>query len=141
MREQMKTLFLCVLVMIGVATNTWSVVSGGYVYELGYIATNNSLSNLKCDGTTNDTAAMRTLLTAIGSTKASVVFPSQCLLSTVSVPTNVTIDATSGGGIKVVTGQKVTVRGPIIPRLQQFFFNALPGQGTIDFTVGTALDN
>src|ERR1022692_3432961 len=117
-----------------------SVLSRDFFFGYGYIATNNSISNLKCNGTTNDTAALTALLTAIGSTQVSIVFPSPCLLSTVSIPANVTLDATSGGGIKVETGQKVTVLGPILPTLRQIFFNALPGQGTIDFTGGTALD-
>ena len=117
-----------------------SALSRHLVSGLAYIATHNSISNLKCDGTTNDTQALTALLTTIGPTQASILFPSPCLLSTVSIPANVTLDATSGGGIKVETGQKVTVLGPILPTLRQIFFNALPGQGTIDFTGGTALD-
>jgi hypothetical protein len=115
-------------------------VLGREFSKLDYIATNNSISNLKCNGMTNDTAALTALLAALGSVQASIVFPSHCLLSTVSIPANVTLDATSDGGIMVATGHKVTVLGPIIPRLQQIFFNALPGEGTIDFTGGTALE-
>lgn len=108
----------------------------------GAAAANILLSNgLRCDGTTDDTGAMTALLSSIGTKSAKLVFPNtgQCVLGTVSFPANFSLDFTEGGGIKSTSGQTVTILGPISSSKQQIFFNALPGQGTIDFTGGTAL--
>lgn len=97
--------------------------------------------NMVCDGVTDDTTALTTFLTAIGSsTPARLVFSSgQCLLSTISIPGNVALDATLGGGIKVATGQTVTIKGPILTPPQQMFFNIGPGQGSLSFIGNTGL--
>lgn len=70
------------------------------------------------DGTTDDTAAMTALLGTIGSANAKLVFPSGCnsLLSTITFPTNITLDFSAGGSIKAKTsttpaGNAVFVQG------------------------------
>src|SRR4029077_1773967 len=90
---------------------------------------------MTCDGVSNATTSMSAVLTAIGSTNATIIVPpgQQCLLSSVSFPANVTLDFTYGS-IKVVTGQTVTILGPIMAGRQQIFFNALATQGTVVFT-------
>jgi hypothetical protein len=94
------------------------------------------------DGTTNDTAAMSALLRTVGLSPATLIFPtgSQPLLNTLSFPPNVTLDFSIGGALKPITGQTITVLGRIIGSTRQIFYNALPGQGTIDFTGGYALE-
>lgn len=96
-----------------------------------------------CDGVTNATSALVTLLTAIGSTQARLVFPSSghCLLSNITIPGNITLDFTSGGSIKVVTGQTAHIQGPVLANAtQQVFFNVLPSQGILDmFSSNTSL--
>ena len=93
------------------------------------------------DGRTNDTTAVSALLTTIGSSPARLIFPPgfQTLLNTISFPANVTLDFSAGGALKPATGQTITILGRIIGTTQQIFYNALPGQGTIDFTGGYAL--
>ena len=79
---------------------------------------------MTCNGTSDNTAGMNTLLTAIGGTQAKLVFPSgvKCLLSAISFPATLTLDFSSGGGIKVATGQRVTVLGTISSTTQEIFF-------------------
>jgi hypothetical protein len=93
------------------------------------------------DGRTNDTLAMSTLLTTVGSSPARLMFPPglPTLLGTISFPANVTLDFSGGGALKPVTGQRITILGRIIGTTQQIFYNALPGQGNIDFTGGYGL--
>ncbi len=93
------------------------------------------------DGKTNDTTAVSALLTTIGSSPARLIFPpgSPTLLNAVSFPANVTLDFSAGGALKPATGQTITILGGIIGNTQQIFYNALPGQGTIDFTGGYGL--
>jgi hypothetical protein len=58
-----------------------------------------------CDGSTDDTAAMDSLLARIGTNHATIQFPTPsapCLLSTLQVPANVTLDFSAGGSIKLV---------------------------------------
>jgi hypothetical protein len=93
------------------------------------------------DGRTNDTTAVSTVLTTIGPFPARLIFPpgGETLLNTISFPATVTLDFSSGGALKPATGQTVTILGRIVGTTQQIFYNALPGQGTIDFTGGYAL--
>jgi hypothetical protein len=92
------------------------------------------------DGKTNDTAAMSALLTTVGSSPLRLTFPpgSPTVLNTISFPANVTLDFSAGGALRPATGQTVKILGRIIGTSQQIFYNALPGQGTIDFTGGYA---
>lgn len=103
-------------------------------------ATNNGLV---CDGTTNDTTAFNNLLTAIGSNQSSIQFPEakQCLVGTVTVPTNVALDFTPGGALKIVTAAIFTIKGGVDnPDNHQIFFNANSGTtGTVDFTGNTQI--
>lgn len=97
-----------------------------------------------CDGTTNDTTAMAALITLIAGAQARIIFPKNghCLLSNITFPANITVDfQSSGGSIKVVTGQTVHIQGPqwAAPDAQ-VFFNVFAGQGHIDFfTSNTSL--
>jgi hypothetical protein len=87
------------------------------------------------DGRTNDTMTVFALLTTIGgSSSARLIFPPgfPTLLNTISFPANVTLDFSAGGALKPATGQTITILGGIIGTTQQIFYNALPGQGTID---------
>jgi len=92
-----------------------------------------SAAGVVCDGITDTTVAMQALLTSIGSKVTTLVFPNtgSCVLSNITFPTNITLDFTQGGALQVVTGQTVTIAGLIRAGLQQVFFNALPGQGTV----------
>jgi hypothetical protein len=89
---------------------------------------------MACDGATNATAGMNTLLAAIGSTQVKLNLTGQCLLNTITIPGNVALDAGLGGGIKVATGQTVTIQGPIITPPQPMFFNITSGQGSMSFS-------
>jgi len=90
------------------------------------------------DGKTNDTNGWANMLEKIGSSPAAVTVPrtsGQFLLSNITIPANVTLDFTQRGGIKVVTGQIVTIKGPIIAQPVQIFFNckSTAGEGEINF--------
>lgn len=91
-------------------------------------------------GSSNDTTAFSARLAAIGSSNAGILLSCTPLLSTITIPANLTLDASPGGGINVVTGQTVTIQGPIIPIAQQIFFNALASQGNVDLTGNLAID-
>lgn len=99
-------------------------------------------ANVKCDGATDDTGAMNGLLSSIGVIPTTLVFPNsgRCLLGTITFPSNITLDFTQSGAIQVVTNQTVTILGNIIQNRRQIFFNAISGQGTIDFTGGYAIE-
>ena len=75
------------------------------------------------DGRTNDTLAMSTLLTTVGSSPARLIFPPglPTLLGTISFPANVTLDFSGGGALEPVTGQRITILGRIIGTTQQIF--------------------
>ncbi|MGA7792973.1 MAG: hypothetical protein WCA19_08035 [Candidatus Acidiferrales bacterium] len=93
------------------------------------------------DGRSNDTAAMAGVLRAVGAAPARLVFPAGAptVLSTISFPANVTLDFSAGGSLRPATGETIKILGAIVGSSQQIFYNALPGQGTIDFTGGYAL--
>ena len=90
-----------------------------------------------CAGT-NDTAAFTTILTSIGSDTGTIRLPfmsgSRCAVNNLNLPANVTLDNTDGTGIKVNTGQLLTIAGPVVSPPKLFFANALSGQGTVSFS-------
>jgi hypothetical protein len=93
-----------------------------------------------CNGATSNNAAAAKLLNIIGSTPATVVLQQDCELGTITFPGNVTLDFSSGGSIKVINSTTITILGGIVdPDLHQIFYNALGGQGTIDFAGATTL--
>lgn len=138
----MKTLFAVLLL----ASAAWAQITAGSqptysptsgvswkpqsFYDTRYFVT--------CDGTTDTTTSMSALLTTISTNSATIAFTSgQCLLSNTSFPANVDLNFSGGGGIKVVTGQTVTILGYIQTVKRQIFFNALASQGTISLTNNT----
>jgi hypothetical protein len=85
-------------------------------------------------GSVDDTTVFSNLLTAIGSTQVGMLLSCQMKLSNVTIPANVTLDASAGGSIFVVTGQTVTIKGPINAVPRQIFFNIASGQGSLSFS-------
>jgi hypothetical protein len=97
---------------------------------------------MTCDGVSNATSGMSAVLAAIGSTNVTIIVPlgQQCVLSTITFPSNVVLDFGAGGAIKVVTGKTVTILGNLIGAgRQHIFVNALANQGTISFAGSTAI--
>lgn len=85
-----------------------------------------------CQGT-NDTAAFTSLISSIGANQGTIRIPykngTRCAVNTLTIPSNVALDNTGGTGIKVNTGQVLTVLGPVVnPVLRQMFFG--PGSTT-----------
>jgi len=95
----------------------------------------NSPYNAACDGTAADTQAFENILKAIGADAATVEMPTgkQCRVATLTIPANVAIDYSNGGGFRVSTGETLTILGPQIAPSQQIFYNALASQGTVSF--------
>jgi hypothetical protein len=90
-----------------------------------------------CSGA-NDTAAFSAIISAVGSNTATIRLPykagTRCAVNSLTIPANVTLDNTDGTGIKVNTGQTLTVAGPLSsPPGRQFFYNATAGLGTVSF--------
>lgn len=86
-----------------------------------------------CAGS-NDTSRFSSLISAISSNQGTITVPfisgSRCAVNTMTIPANVTLDNTNGTGIKVNSGQVLTVLGPVInPVGRQMFF----GPGTVSF--------
>jgi hypothetical protein len=95
-----------------------------------------------CDGVTNTTSAINSILVGIGSKPTKLIFPSgRCLLSNIVFPSNVTLDFTQGGAIAIVSGQSVTIKGSIDADYRQIFTNVLAGQGTVSFAGNTTFTN
>lgn len=91
-----------------------------------------------CAGT-NDTAVFSAAITSFGANTGSIQLPyianSRCAVNSLTVPSNVVMDNTNGTGVKVNTGQTLTVAGPVVnPPGKQVFFNATAGLGTVSFT-------
>src|ERR1700733_4622686 len=123
------------------STNVWTAVAAGGIptgVNNGSQLTSNGVNQapvyqpkpifdvrdygLKCDGSTNDTGAFGTLLTAVGSNQATIAVPldathpGPCLMSSVNLPANVTLDFSSGGSISLIAnttspGNAVFVQG------------------------------
>jgi hypothetical protein len=89
---------------------------------------------LNAEGT-NDTAAISAVLSAIGSSLASLQFPASpiAVTNSVTIPANVALHFNNGGGVFINTGQTLTVRGAVIAPPVKVFFNALASQGTVSF--------
>jgi hypothetical protein len=110
----------------------------GAILSIEYIVTNYGCVG---NGSTDNTVAMKALLTTIGSTVATICFPQGTFVlgtsgspaTGVTFPANITLDFTAGGSIKVTTGDTVTIAGPVIAERQQIFNNATATLGTISF--------
>ncbi len=90
-----------------------------------------------CAGT-DDTAAFTSIISAIGSNTGTVRLPykngTRCAVNTLSIPSNVAIDNTDGTGIRVNSGQTLTVLGARInPAGKTLFF----GPGSVTISGGT----
>jgi hypothetical protein len=90
-------------------------------------------------GVSDDTTAFNAVLTAIGSTQAGVMLSCNVKLGNITIPLNVTLDASAGGSITVVTGHTVTIQGPIVAVPRQIFFNIASGQGALSFSSNRTL--
>jgi hypothetical protein len=89
---------------------------------------------LSCTGSaTNDTAAVNTALTSIGSNIATIKLPymtsSRCTFNSVTLPSNVTLDNSEGSGVSMASGQTLTLSSFTAPRKQAFF-----GSGSVVFS-------
>lgn len=87
-----------------------------------------------CTGV-NDTSKFTSLISLIGANAGTIELPyksgSRCAVNNLTIPANVTLDNVRGTGLKVNTGQTLTVLGPIQnPIGKQMFF----GPGSVDFT-------
>lgn len=87
-----------------------------------------------CSGT-NDTLAFTNIIAAIGANTASIRLPykngTRCAVNNLTIPANITLDNVDGTGIKVNTGQTLTINGTIKGSAVQLFYNALAAQGTV----------
>lgn len=91
-------------------------------------------------GGTNDTAAIAALVSSIGANTGTIQLPfkngTRCAVNTLTIPSNVTLDNTDGTGLKVNTGQVLTVLGPVVnPVLKPMFF----GPGSVTFAGNTTI--
>lgn len=90
-----------------------------------------------CTGT-NDTSAFSAIIATIGSNQGTISLPygnaTRCAVNNLMIPGNITLDNTYGSGIKVNTGQTLTVVGPITGAAgKPLFYNATSGGGAISF--------
>jgi hypothetical protein len=90
-----------------------------------------------CQGT-DDTAAFSTLVSQFGSNQGTIRLPyingTRCAVNDLTIPSSITLDNSDGTGIKVNTGQTLTVQGPVTAAAKPFFFNSLAAQGTVSFS-------
>jgi hypothetical protein len=90
-----------------------------------------------CNGT-DDTARFTSLINIIGSNVSTIELPfkngSRCAVNNLTIPANITLDNVVGTGIKVNSGQTLTVLGPIMNPVGKVMFF---GPGTTTF-VGNA---
>lgn len=100
-----------------------------------------------CTGSASaDTAKFTTIKTTVGATnQATIKLPykltasQRCKVNDLSLTANITLDNTDGSGIAIVTGQMLTVLGPIVAPPKQLFFNATAGLGTVSFSGNTTI--
>lgn len=89
-----------------------------------------------CAGS-NDTSRFSAIITAMGSNKGAIRLPyksgTRCAVNNLTIPANVTLDNSDGTGVKVNTGQTLTIVGPVVSTAKLFFSNATAGLGTISF--------
>jgi hypothetical protein len=84
------------------------------------------------NGSTDNTAAANTLLTAIGATQTTILFPTgRYVVGSVTFPANVALDFTNGAMLAPSTGQTITIAGPILASPTRIFTNIASGQGAI----------
>lgn len=83
-----------------------------------------------CSGT-NDTAAFQSLISGAGGNPRTIDIPykadltKRCALTTITIPSNITLDNTRGSGINRLPGQTITVQGPIVnPVGKTLFFGS-----------------
>lgn len=99
----------------------------------------------RCLGT-NDTAAFQSIITAAAGNPRSIEVPrrseaQRCALNTSTIPSNITLVNITGSGIKVNTGQTLTVTGPRVnPPGKTMFYNVGAGQGTLVLSGHTYVD-
>lgn len=92
----------------------------------------------ECHGV-NDTARFTALISLIGPSQGTIKIPyklissDRCVVDTLTVPANITLDFSEGSGVDVSTRQTLTILGPMMAPPKQIFYNALPGQGTVSF--------
>lgn len=96
-----------------------------------------------CAGT-NDTTKFSAAITQVGSNTATIRLPyksgSRCAVNNLTIPANVTLNNEDGTGLKINTGQTLTVLGPISnPPGKRLFINAVSGQGTASLTGNVAV--
>jgi hypothetical protein len=97
----------------------------------------------RCSGS-NDAGEFSAIAATIGANTASIklpwVSPARCAVSSVTVPENIALDFSNSTGLKVNTGQTLTIKGDMFgPAGQQRFYNATAGLGTVSFAGNTAL--
>ncbi|HMG72604.1 MAG TPA: hypothetical protein VK582_03815 [Pyrinomonadaceae bacterium] len=92
-----------------------------------------------CQGV-NDTAKLTALISLIGPSQGAIKIPyklngsGRCVVDSLTVPANITLDFSEGSGVGVSTKQTLTILGPMMAPPKQIFYNALPGQGTVSFS-------
>jgi hypothetical protein len=104
-------------------------------FTLGDILAGPTVFMPSCSGT-DDTTAFSSLISQIGSTPATIKLPylgsSRCAVSNLTIPFNITLSNRDGGsGIKVITGQTLTVNRVDNADGTQIFYNATAGLGTV----------
>lgn len=91
-----------------------------------------------CTGTAGvDTPRFAAIIATIGANEGTIQIPykadpnARCHLSSLSIPANVTLDNTTGTGIRISTASTLTIVGKIESPAKQLFYNALATQGLV----------
>lgn len=96
-----------------------------------------------CNGT--DTARFTALIATIGANQATIALPyksnpsQRCAVNTLTIPANITLDNSHGSGIKINSGQTLTIVGPVVSPPRLLFSNATAGLGTVVFSGNKSL--
>lgn len=82
----------------------------------------------------NDTAKFTVIIATIGTNTGTIRLPykvgTRCAVNTLTIPANVTLDNSDGTGIKINTGQTLSIAGPITnPDDKRLFYNVGSGLG------------
>lgn len=123
------------------ADGSYDVVMSGAGFPSPYtisdivLTDGNLLTSLgaKCDGTTNDAAALGAAVTSLSGSGGMVVIPSgrTCIIgSNTSVASNVGLEFQQGSKFSISTGIILTVGGPVVASPSQIF----SGLGRVSFT-------
>jgi hypothetical protein len=92
------------------------------------------------NGSSDNTTAANTLLTAIGPTQTTIVFPAGTyVMGSVTFPFNVGLDFNQGAILSPSTGHTITIAGPILASPTRIFTNIASGQGAISLTGNRSL--